>query len=135
MDAAVVEPFFAALNSGHGDDLDNLLTEDFVFEEVAGAGAASRDALKAELEAFRTALPDISFRPVRVARDGQRIYLEFRAMGTHRGAFLNVSPTNTFAIVSGVFNVALQDGQIARLRLTVDFAGLRRQLLQAARHR
>jgi predicted ester cyclase len=86
-----------------------------------------------ELQMVFDAFPDIVFRPVRHIKQSDRHLLEFRAFGTHRGEFLSVPPTNTTAIVSGVFNLQSDDGVIRRLRMTVDFGGLRRQLLVASR--
>jgi predicted ester cyclase len=133
MESLLLDRFFATLNSGDWDSLDGLLAEDVIFEEVAGTGLPSRNALKEELAVLRSGLPDLSFRPVRVEPAGDRLYVEFRAMGAHRGELLRVAPTGTFVILSGVFNLAISSGRISRLRLTIDFAGLRRQLLQAAR--
>ena len=133
METLLLDRFFTALDSGDWNGLDGMLAEDFTFEEVAGSGAPSRDALKEELGVLRSALPDLSFRPVRIEPAGDRLYVEFRAMGAHRGELLHVAPTGTFVILSGVFNLVISGGRISRLRLTIDFAGLRRQLLQAAR--
>jgi predicted ester cyclase len=79
------------------------------------------------------AFPDITFRPVRHTFEAARSYVEFRAIGTHRREFLNVPPTGTVVIVSGVFNLECDDNSVRCLRLTIDFGGLRRQLLLAAR--
>jgi predicted ester cyclase len=129
------EPVTALLDALNGRDLDavaSLLAPGFVFEEVAGSGDASRVALLAEIEMIFAGLSDVVFRPARVDRDGDRTYLEFRAMGTHSGEFLGVPPTGTLAVVSGVFNVTQDDHFIHSLRWTIDFGGLRRQLLMAA---
>src|SRR5437588_6670570 len=64
MSDAVLEPLFVALNTDDLDRLDGVLAEHFVFEEVAGAGEASRSALKEELSMLRSGIPDLSFRPV-----------------------------------------------------------------------
>jgi predicted ester cyclase len=129
------EPVTALLDALNGRDLDavaSLLAPGFVFEEVAGSGDASRVALLAEIEMIFAGLSDVVFRPARVDRDGDRTYLEFRAMGTHSGEFLGVPPTGTLAVVSGVFNVTQDDHFSHSRRWTIDFGGLRRQLLMAA---
>jgi hypothetical protein len=78
-------------------------------------------------------LSDVAFRPVRLGSEDDRDILEFRAMGEHSGKFLDVQATGTIAIVSGVFNVLEDNEHIHALRWTIDFGGLRRQLLTAAR--
>jgi predicted ester cyclase len=121
-----------ALNDRDTDAVRSLLAPDFLFEEVAGRGRASEDALLAEIEMILSGLSDLSFRPARLTEEGNRTYLEFRAVGMHTGAFLGVPPTGTLAIVSGVFNAVQDRRHIHALRWTIDFGGLRRQLLMAA---
>ena len=127
--------FVEAVNSHDPDRIREVLTPDFTFEEVAGPGEASVDALILWFQAVFTGLPDITFRPIRHTQQEDRALIEFRAIGTHGGPFLNVPPTGTVAIVSGVFNLVGSSAGVRRLRLTVDFAGLRRQLLMAERMR
>jgi predicted ester cyclase len=121
-----------ALNTHDPQAVRAVLAPDFTFEEVAGAGAPSIDAFLHEFGRVFDAFPDVLFRPTRETQEGIRTYLEFRAMGTHRGEFLNVRPTGITAVFSGVFNAEHDGDRICRMRMTVDFGGLRRQLLLAA---
>lgn len=126
-----IDDFFAALNQHDLEALRRLLAFDFVFEEVAGPGEPSVKSLADELQLIYSGLPDITFRPVRRVTDDGKTIVEFRAIGTHDATFLSVPATGTTAIVSGVF--AFEGSKrIDRLRLTVDFGGLRRQLLTAS---
>ena len=127
-----VAQFICGINSHDQHSVREILAPDFTFEEVAGPGEASVEALLEELRLVFDAFPDIQFRPVRQTRDGNRTYVEVRAVGTHRAEFLSVPATGTTAIISGVFNLE-SDETVHRLRLTIDFGGLRRQLLLASR--
>lgn len=127
--------FLDALNSREPDRVRATLAPDFLFEEAAGPGKPSIEALMSELSAVFAAFPDMSFRPVRQTQAEGRTYLEFRAIGTHMGDFLGVPATGAAAILSGVFNLENDGGRVHRLRMTADFGGLRRQLLTAARTR
>jgi predicted ester cyclase len=132
-DASPASRFVDAINSRNADRLREVLTSDFVFEEAAGPGERSVEALLHELAIVFTAFPDLMFRPIRETPEGGRTYLEFKGIGTHKGEFLQVPPTGTTAFVSGVFNLEDAGERVSRLRMTVDFGGLRRQLLLAAR--
>lgn len=121
-----------ALNARDLDEVRALLAPDFVFEGVAASGEPSTEAFVAELEMIFAGLSDVVFRPVRLSNEDDRDYLEFRDMGEHTGTFLNIPATGTVAIVSGVFNVVEDNEHIHALRWTIDFGGLRRQLLSAA---
>jgi predicted ester cyclase len=125
--------FFDALNAHDPNKMREALGSDFVYEEVAGEGRSSAEALLSEFRMVFDAFPDIIFRPVRQTVEGDRTYVEFRAFGVQEREFLNVPPTRTMAIISGVFNVVEDQRVIHRLKMTVDFGGLRRQLLVAAR--
>jgi len=132
-DVSSIDRFLEGINARDVERVRVALAPDFVFEEVAGAGSPSVEALVEELRMIFAAFPDITFRPVRRTNDGGRTYVEFKAIGTHRGEFLNVPATGATAIVSGVFNIGGDGSGIRRFRMTVDFGGLRRQLLMAAR--
>jgi predicted ester cyclase len=132
-EASPASRFVDAINSQNADRLRRVLAPDFVFEEAAGPGERSIEALLHELRIMFEAFPDLIFRPIRETVEGGRTYLEFKGIGTHRGEFLRVPPTGTTALVSGVFNLEDAGERIGRLRMTVDFGGLRRQLLLAAR--
>jgi len=127
--------FFDALNARSPQKMREVLADDFVYDEVAGKGEWSANALISEFQMVFDAFPDITFRPVRQTAEGNRLYIEFRAFGVHQQEFLNVPPTGAMAIISGVFNLEQDDRAIHRLSMTVDFGGLRRQLLTAARSR
>jgi predicted ester cyclase len=126
-----LEVFLRSVNAHDTLALNGSLAPDFVFEEVAGPGAPSRDALSAELGMLYAAFPDLHFRIVRISEEEGRRFLEFQAIGTHEGEFLGVAPTKAFTIASGGFNLEADEEFIHRLRLTLDFGGLRRQLLIA----
>jgi steroid delta-isomerase-like uncharacterized protein len=134
-DGSASARFFEALNAHSPEKIREALALDFVYEEVAAEGEPSVEALLSEFGMVFAAFPDITFRPVRQTAEGARTYVEFRAFGVHQREFLGVQPTGTMAIISGVFNVEAEQGAIRRLRMTVDFGGLRRQLLVAARAR
>ena len=130
-----LELFLTALNEHDTTALESSLGSDFLYEEVASAGAPSREALTTELSMLFDAFPDLHFRIVRISEQDGRRFLEFRAIGTHKGEFLGVAPTMSFTIASGVFNVQADDDSIHRMRMTLDFGGLRRQLLIARQGR
>ncbi len=121
-----------ALNARDLDEVRALLAADFVFEEVAASGEPSRAAFVAEIELIFAGLSDVMFRPVRLSTEGDRDFLEFRAVGEQTGKFLGIPATGAVAIVSGVFNVIEDNEHIHALRWTIDYGGLRRQLLTAA---
>jgi steroid delta-isomerase-like uncharacterized protein len=133
MEQSASDRFIDSLNRQDPDGIRDALASDFVFEEVAGPGEPSIAALLEEARMLRGAFPDIDFRPVRVIKNDDRTLVEFRAIGTHRGDFLSVPATGSTAIVSGVFSLQIDGPAVSRLRLTIDFGGLRRQLLLAAR--
>lgn len=129
----MTQRFLDALNTWDPVLIEAVLGDAFVFEDVSGPGERSRRAFLDVLHMMRSAFPDLTFRATRHALSEEgRTVIEFKAMGTHQGEFLGVAPTGAFTIISGAFNLAHSDGRVTRLRQTIDFAGLRRQLLMAA---
>lgn len=57
--------------------------------------------------------------------------MEVRAIGTHEGEFLKVAGTGALVLVSGVSTLS-GESTVRRASMTLDFGGVRRQLLQAA---
>ena len=120
------------MNDPDPRSLRGTLAETFVFEEAAGAGEPSIAALTQEAEMIRRAFPDIEYRAVRRTQSAGRSLVEFRAIGVHEQDFLGVPATASLAMFSGVFNLKIEGMRVSRLRLTIDFGGLRRQLLLAS---
>lgn len=59
---ALVEKAYDVLNRGALDELDGLLTKNFVAHQpMPGVASAGRDAIKGWLRAWRTAFPDARF--------------------------------------------------------------------------
>jgi steroid delta-isomerase-like uncharacterized protein len=131
MENQAINGFLDAINAHDLDAMAGALAPDFLFEDAAGPGQASQEALVEEFKLVFAGMPDLLVRPVGLRQDGERSIVEFKGIGTHRGEFLGVAPTGTTAIVSGVFNLTTGRERITRLRLTIDFGGLRRQLLLA----
>ena len=121
--------FLDALNAHDAERVRLLLAADFVFEEVAGAGQPSIEAFLDELQMLFDGFPDMSFRAVRETAVGSRTYVAFHAVGTHQGTFLGVPASAKRVFLSGVLNLEIEGGTIHRLRHTIDFGGLRRQVL------
>jgi steroid delta-isomerase-like uncharacterized protein len=122
-------PFLDALNTHDLSRVGALLAADFVFEEAASAGRPSTEAFLDELRMLFDGFPDMTFRAVRETAVGNRTYVAFHAMGTHQGEFLGVPASGKRVFLSGVLNLQIEDGTIRSLRHTIDFGGLRRQVL------
>ena len=105
--------FEEALNPGSFDQLDDLLTDDFVDHEELRGIPPTRDGLKQKYTMLRAGFPDFGFtiEDLFTARD--RVAARVTVTGTHNGDFMGRPPTGQrFAVTSvGIFRIA--NGRIA----------------------
>ena len=133
--SALIDRLFACLNAHDDDCVRSLLSSEFEFVEGAPPGAPSERALLDRLALLRRAFPDIVYRVARTREESGWHYVEFKALGTHSHEFLSVQATSALMVISGVFAVQQRHDLICRLRVTLDFRGLREQMLVAAAQR
>jgi steroid delta-isomerase-like uncharacterized protein len=94
MDHAVtMRRMYDLLNAGDIDGFGNLLADDFVdHEELPDLGPTKEGAM-AFFRMFVAAFPDLRMAPEDVIASGDKVVARVRATGTHKGAFMSLSPT------------------------------------------
>ena len=107
-EALVRRYYEEALNPGSFDQLDDLLTDDFVDHEELRGIPPTRDGLKQKYTMLRAGFPDFGFtiEDLFTARD--RVAARVTVTGTHNGDFMGRPPTGQrFAVTSvGIFRIA-----------------------------
>jgi steroid delta-isomerase-like uncharacterized protein len=72
---------------------DELIAEDFVNRNPIPGQTPGREGVKANVNALRTAFPDLSVTIEEMITDGDRVVLRDTITGTHQGTFAGVPPT------------------------------------------
>ena len=111
---------------GHGDFAAlNALTAPDCADHAAAADPA---AIAQFLVPWRAAFPDLAIAVEDLVAAGDRVAARWTLRGTHRGAFLGVSPTGRRVTVAGTEFYRLAGGKIVERWAVVDTDGLLRQL-------
>ena len=84
----------AAWNRGDADAILEHVAEDVIWRDVAlGMPLHGRDALRAAVQAYMTAFPDLHIEVTSSTLDGPRLAQDLTVTGTHRGELMGFAPT------------------------------------------
>ena len=119
-------------SSGDVDMVDRLFTADYVNHQNQPSGPAAdvhgREAWKSYVGSFRKAFPDFRDTIEMQVAEGDLVATRFSSIGTHRGPFLGLAPTDRQASWSGISIDRIADGMIAETWVNWDKFGLLQQL-------
>jgi steroid delta-isomerase-like uncharacterized protein len=77
---------------------------------------------------LRAAFPDLSIQLEQVLAEGDRVAARLKLAGTHKGAFLGISPTDKQVTIGGMQFLRFEDGKIVEAWGLSDLPGLMAQL-------
>jgi steroid delta-isomerase-like uncharacterized protein len=117
--AMVARRFYGLINDGHIDEAVELALPTFV-----GHGPGGRDGLRAELQTWAAAFPDLEIRIDDTIAEGDRAALRMRLRGTHTGTFAGIPASGRQFEVRSTDVVRIADGRIAEAWPLYDLAGL-----------
>jgi len=91
--AATMRRLYELLNAGDIDGFGNLLSDNFVDHEELPGLAPTKAGVIALFRMYITAFPDLRMMPEDLIASGDKVVARVRATGTHKGAFMGMSPT------------------------------------------
>jgi steroid delta-isomerase-like uncharacterized protein len=115
----VARRFYGLINDGHIDEAVDLALPTFV-----GHGAGGREGLRAELQTWAAAFPDLEIRIDDTIAEDDRVALRMRLCGTHTGTFAGIPASGVRVEVRSTDVVRIADGRIAEAWPLYDLAGL-----------
>jgi steroid delta-isomerase-like uncharacterized protein len=113
---------------GKMEVIDELVAEDVSGQDAAIDEARTIEAVRNVVVLFRTAFPDAVYTIHDLIAEGDRVVARWSLTGTHRGTYLNVSPTEKQVTVNGIIIYSLEDEKIVEYWGEIDHLGLMRQL-------
>ena len=94
MDHAVtMRRLYELLSAGDIDGFGALLADDFIEHEELPGLAPTKEGAIAFFRMYVAAFPDLRMAPEDVIASGDKVVARVRATGTHKGAFMGLSPT------------------------------------------
>jgi steroid delta-isomerase-like uncharacterized protein len=117
-----------AANSHDTSGFDKYYAEDVVYHGTDGE-IRGRDNVKAYLQTFMTAMPDIKLTVEDIFGEGDRVFSRARLQGTNTGEFNGMPPTGKSIDVGWIMNACrVQDGKIVEEWEICDNLEIMRQL-------
>jgi steroid delta-isomerase-like uncharacterized protein len=116
------------LSKGNYDVIDDLVADDFVEHEEMPGLPTGKDSLRAFVEMFRSAFPDLKAETLAVAVDGDEVWAHSRMTGTHQGEFNGIPPTGKSFSVEMIDRVRTRDGKAVEHWGVSDTMGMMTQL-------
>ena len=114
-------------NKGNFEGMNELY--DASYEgHVPLVGRVDRGGLKAVVNAYRRAFPDLKFELHDLVHEGDRVAVRWTATGTSRGEFMGIPATNTRGIVEGLSMIEVKNGKIVRDAAEMDVLGFMQQM-------
>jgi steroid delta-isomerase-like uncharacterized protein len=81
------------INAGDIDGFATLLADTFVEHEEVPGLAPTKDGVTALFRMYTAAFPDLRMVPEDLIASGDKVVARVRVTGTHKGAFMGMSPT------------------------------------------
>jgi len=134
---------YDALNAKKWSVLDSLVSPDFIDHNPASGQRPGRDGLRASLQSFAAAFPDLHMTPNRSIAENDLVVVQFEMTGTNTGAGAGMKATGKQMNVSGFDMMRFKDGKAIEHWGLADDVKLMRQLgmmqepqqLQPAKHK
>ena len=127
--AAIVRQFVdEVITQGNMEIASQYVWEDVVEQVPFPGQGPGLEGLKDVLQGMRTAFPDLIFSIQEQVTESDKVASRFEWTGTHKAAFLGVSPTGRSVRVWGVVIDRLVEGRIKDTRIIMDIFGLMMQL-------
>jgi steroid delta-isomerase-like uncharacterized protein len=99
------------LSQGKYEVIDELVADDFVEHESMPGMPEGKGALQAFTEMFRAAFPDLKVETIATAVDGDEVWIQSAATGTHQGEFNGIPPTGKKISITMFDRVRVRDGK------------------------
>ncbi len=120
---------FDAWNRQDAEGVVGFYRDDAVLVDASGQELHGREAVRAWVRTWMTALPDLHFDVARILVDGDDVAAEWRASGTHGGELMGISPTGRTTTGVGATCLTVDgDGRIVNERTYFDSLSILRDL-------
>ncbi len=119
--------YFDIFNERALDELDDLLTEDFVSHLRVG-DVEGREPFKVMMVDLYEAFPDMEWILDELICTADRVIYRYAFQGTHRGAFMGIAPSNKFIRAEGAEVLHLANGWVTEVWNYTDLMGLAARL-------
>ena len=80
---------------------------------------------------IRSVLPDARYEVDDMIAEGDKVVVRWRLLGTHKGDFLDISPTGRWVTLKGIAIYRLEDSKVTERWVVTDLHGLLQKLKES----
>ena len=80
---------------------------------------------------IRSVLPDARYEVDDMIAEGDKVVVRWRLLGTHKGNFLDISPTGRWVTLKGIAIYRLEDSKVKERWVVTDLHGLLQKLKES----
>ena len=80
---------------------------------------------------IRSVLPDARYEVDDMIAEGDKVVVRWRLLGTHKGNFLDISPTGRWVTLKGIAIYRLEDSKVTERWVVTDLHGLLQKLKES----
>ena len=80
---------------------------------------------------IRSVLPDARYEVDDMIAEGDKVVVRWRLLGTHKGNFLDISPTGRWVTLKGIAMYRLEDSKVTERWVVTDLHGLLQKLKES----
>ena len=110
---ALLGAYGALWSRGDPEAIENHYTSDYVWHGPGGQEVRGHGELRQTMEAFRSALPDLSLENQHLVAEGDMVASRWTASGTHNGDFMGTAPTGKTVRMTLTIITRFVDGKLA----------------------
>lgn len=114
----IIQQYFIELNSGQPKT-----------KEMTDRYISDKDMeLKQHIQVFEIAFPGYKLEPKEFIAEGNKVSISFLFIGTHKGEFMGIAPSNAKVSIPGFISYHLENGKIVSHDMVVDTMALMQKI-------
>jgi steroid delta-isomerase-like uncharacterized protein len=126
---AIVLRYFAEMDRGNIDIVDELIAEDYVDHNPALPGVGpGREGNRQYMRMLKTAFPDAAHTIDDIIAEGNKVMTRVTARGTFLGECMGYQPNGNIVEISGIAVHRVENGRLVEHWAHADIAGFMRQI-------
>ena len=111
---------------------DDLVADQFTSHDWPKGSASGPEAFRNYYSnVIRSVLPDARYEVDDMIAEGDKVVVRWRLLGTHKGNFLDISPTGRWVTLKGIAIYRLEDSKVTERWVVTDLHGLLQKLKES----
>ena len=111
---------------------DELVANQFTSHDWPKGSPSGPDAFRHYYSnVIRSVVPDARYEVDDMIAEGDKVVVRWRLLGTHKGNFLDISPTGRWVTLKGIAIYRLEDSKVTERWVVTDLHGLLQKLKES----